>query len=77
MKRFFQLCLLMDTDSESQDFYQDVARSAFADMILDEDRNIRYRDALRFVIEEKHRRGEPANVVDIGRNYFLFFMFVK
>lgn len=52
--------------SNEEDLNQDLARSAFGDMLLDDDRNERYKQALITVIQEKHAKGEQANVVDIG-----------
>lgn len=59
----------------------DLARSAFGDMLLDEDRNLKFRNALRFVINKKHQDGEVAHVIDIGievlSNYFsrLYYLY--
>ncbi|TKR64488.1 hypothetical protein L596_025011 [Steinernema carpocapsae] len=51
---------------EGYDLAQEIARSGFADMILDTERNQLYEKGLRTVIAEKHAKGEEANVVDIG-----------
>lgn len=53
-------------DSEIEDLNQDIARCAFADMILDHDRNIRYKNGLYSIINEMKKFGCAANVVDIG-----------
>lgn len=64
---YSSICITMNNDeTEVNDVNQDIARSAFADMILDHDRNQRYKIGLGFVIEEKHLLGDVANVVDIG-----------
>lgn len=52
--------------SDKLDLNQEIARSAFADMLLDDDRNEMYKKGLISVIREKHRNGERANVIDIG-----------
>uniref|UniRef100_A0A915E3G7 Protein arginine N-methyltransferase n=1 Tax=Ditylenchus dipsaci TaxID=166011 RepID=A0A915E3G7_9BILA len=51
---------------DDDDMQQDLARSAFGDMLLDEDRNLRYKQALISVIRQQHAISQPANVVDIG-----------
>uniref|UniRef100_A0A914RCP8 Uncharacterized protein n=1 Tax=Parascaris equorum TaxID=6256 RepID=A0A914RCP8_PAREQ len=42
-------------------------RCGFADMLHDTQRNRMFDQALRAVIDEVHRRGERAHVLDIGR----------
>lgn len=48
------------------DLYQEIARSAFADMLHDHERNRKYYEALKKAIEKMHSRGLKANVLDIG-----------
>lgn len=57
-----------DNEAEGNDFdlTQEIARSGFADMLHDTDRNRRYKRALQSVIQEKHDKGEAVHVVDIG-----------
>lgn len=60
-----------DDDSKSLndehfDYYQEVARSGFADMLHDTERNHKYFLALKKAIEKVHKRGFRANVLDIG-----------
>ncbi|XP_076749942.1 arginine methyltransferase 7 isoform X1 [Xylocopa sonorina] len=59
---------------ENYDYHQEVARSAFADMLHDHERNQKYYIALKNAIERKHRNGEEANVLDIGTGTGLLSM---
>ncbi|KAL1128975.1 hypothetical protein AAG570_013509 [Ranatra chinensis] len=59
---------------DSYDFHQEIARSAFADMLHDSDRNQKYYAALRRAIKEKHDRGQDAHVLDIGTGTGLLSM---
>ncbi|KAH7731349.1 CRE-PRMT-2 protein [Aphelenchoides avenae] len=58
----------LDNENAADDFdlTQEIARSGFADMLHDTDRNRRYKQALKSVIDEKHERDELVHVVDIG-----------
>lgn len=56
------------------DYYQEVARSAFADMLHDTERNQKYSLALREAIEIMKKRGKKANVLDIGTGTGLLAM---
>lgn len=47
-------------------YFKEIARSAFADMLLDADRNRRYKEALKTVIAAKKQQNELVHVVDIG-----------
>lgn len=60
-----------EEDLETNDLNQDVARCAFGDMLLDHDRNIRYKNGLCSIINEKNQLGCASNVVDIGRFQIL------
>ncbi|KAK5978752.1 PX domain-containing protein, partial [Trichostrongylus colubriformis] len=51
---------------EDHDLAQEIARSRFADMILDYNRNEMFLAGLRAVIQEKKREGAQAHVMDIG-----------
>lgn len=51
---------------EHFDLYQEIARSAFADMLHDHERNDKYFRALKKAIDKMHERNQPANVLDIG-----------
>nr|XP_033328864.1 protein arginine N-methyltransferase 7-like isoform X1 [Megalopta genalis]XP_033328865.1 protein arginine N-methyltransferase 7-like isoform X2 [Megalopta genalis] len=61
-------------DEDTFDYYQEIARSAFADMLHDHERNQKYYVALKIAIEKKHEMGEEANVLDIGTGTGLFSM---
>ncbi|XP_014475851.1 PREDICTED: protein arginine N-methyltransferase 7 [Dinoponera quadriceps] len=56
------------------DYHQEVARSAFADMLHDHERNEKYYVALKAAIKKKHQAGEQANVLDIGTGTGLLSM---
>ncbi|XP_012224136.1 protein arginine N-methyltransferase 7-like [Linepithema humile] len=56
------------------DYHQEVARSAFADMLHDHERNEKYYIALKAAIDKKHWMGEEANVLDIGTGTGLLSM---
>lgn len=60
--------------NEDYDFHQEVARSAFADMLHDSERNQLYEQALRAAINKKHAEGKKANVLDIGTGTGLLSM---
>jgi type III protein arginine methyltransferase len=51
------------TKDETFDYYQEVARSAFADMLHDTERNRKYSEGLRQAIEFVHKKGNKAHVV--------------
>ncbi|XP_045766550.1 protein arginine N-methyltransferase 7-like isoform X2 [Maniola jurtina] len=55
-----------DVQHEDYDFHQEIARSAFADMLHDTERNKKYHRALQLAIEKMHEAGKKANVLDIG-----------
>ncbi|XP_065213490.1 protein arginine N-methyltransferase 7 [Planococcus citri] len=48
------------------DYSQQIARSAYADMLHDTDRNRKYYDALKISIDKVHASGKKAYVLDIG-----------
>lgn len=48
------------------DLYQEIARSAFADMLHDHERNDKYYRALKKAIDKMHERNQAAHVLDIG-----------
>lgn len=56
------------------DYYQEVARSAFADMLHDTERNQKYSMALKEAIQDMKSRGRKANVLDIGTGTGLLSM---
>lgn len=61
-------------ESDSFDYHQEVARSAFADMLHDTERNEKYSFALREAIEIMKKSGREANVLDIGTGTGLLAM---
>lgn len=60
--------------NEHFDYYQEVARSGFADMLHDTERNRKYYLALKKAIDKLHERGLKANVLDIGTGSGLLSM---
>jgi type III protein arginine methyltransferase len=56
------------------DYYQEVARSAFADMLHDYERNRKYAIGLKKSIELMKSKGMKANVLDIGTGTGLLAM---
>lgn len=59
-----------DVQHEDYDYHQEIARSAFADMLHDTERNKKYYRALQLAIEKMHSAGKKANVLDIGKFRF-------
>ncbi|XP_068618340.1 protein arginine N-methyltransferase 7-like [Battus philenor] len=55
-----------DVQHEDYDYHQEIARSAFADMLHDTERNKKYYRALQLAIEKMQSAGKKANVLDIG-----------
>lgn len=65
--------LNIDKD-EAFDYHQEVARSAFADMLHDTERNRKYSQGLKEAIETMKKRGKKAKVLDIGTGTGLLAM---
>lgn len=63
-----------EVQDENYDYHQEVARSAFADMLHDTERNQKYEAALRIAINDMHNKGKKANVLDIGTGTGLLSM---
>ncbi|XP_064110806.1 protein arginine N-methyltransferase 7-like isoform X2 [Macrobrachium nipponense] len=59
---------------ENYDFQQEVARSAYADMLHDQERNDKYYEGLRRSIADLRRRGQEVHVLDIGTGTGLLSM---
>ncbi|XP_075979043.1 arginine methyltransferase 7 isoform X2 [Anticarsia gemmatalis] len=55
-----------DVQDEQYDYHQEIARSAFADMLHDTERNKKYYRALQLAINKMHNEGKEAHVLDIG-----------
>uniref|UniRef100_A0A182JFC4 Protein arginine N-methyltransferase n=1 Tax=Anopheles atroparvus TaxID=41427 RepID=A0A182JFC4_ANOAO len=62
------------SDDGGFDLQQEIARSAFADMCHDWERNQKYDQALRITIERLHEAGRQAHVLDIGTGSGLLSM---
>ncbi|XP_058835290.1 protein arginine N-methyltransferase 7 [Topomyia yanbarensis] len=64
----------VDSDDGGFDLQQEIARSAFADMCHDWERNQKYDRALQVTIERLHGDGKEAHVLDIGTGSGLLSM---
>lgn len=67
-------CSIWEEKNSDYDHHQEVARSAFADMLHDHERNEKYFLALDQAIKKMHCRGKKANVLDIGTGTGLLSM---
>ncbi|XP_058123830.1 protein arginine N-methyltransferase 7 [Anopheles ziemanni] len=65
---------IAEVGDDGFDLQQEIARSAFADMCHDWERNQKYDQALRITIERLHKSGKQANVLDIGTGSGLLSM---
>ncbi|XP_055624946.1 protein arginine N-methyltransferase 7 [Toxorhynchites rutilus septentrionalis] len=75
LKMFDDLNSFSDADDHGDfDLHQEIARSAFADMCHDWERNQKYDLALKRTIERLHAEGEEAHVLDIGTGSGLLSM---
>ena len=61
--------------SISHKFYvTDIARSSYADMLHDDERNQMYHEAIRLAVKLMHEVGREARVLDIGTGSGLLSM---
>lgn len=60
--------------NEDYDYHQEVARSSYADMLHDTERNKKYEAAIKVAIDCLHQKGQKANVLDIGTGTGLLSM---
>ncbi|XP_071785019.1 protein arginine N-methyltransferase 7-like [Asterias amurensis] len=61
-------------EDATYDYHQEIARSAYTDMLHDDERNKKYYEGIRRAIRVMHERGKKAHVLDIGTGTGLLSM---
>nr|XP_003223006.1 PREDICTED: protein arginine N-methyltransferase 7 [Anolis carolinensis]XP_016850259.1 PREDICTED: protein arginine N-methyltransferase 7 [Anolis carolinensis] len=61
-------------EGEDYDYHQEIARSCYADMLNDKDRNEKYYQGIRSAVRRVKERGQRAIVLDIGTGTGLLSM---
>ncbi|XP_019391013.1 PREDICTED: protein arginine N-methyltransferase 7 isoform X1 [Crocodylus porosus] len=61
-------------EDEDYDYHQEIARSRYADMLHDKDRNVKYYQGISAAVRRVKERGERAIVLDIGTGTGLLSM---